>query len=72
MESKEPSPASNTAKSFCLLGGEFLWVLIESQEPRCDSSHIIGKSILFGVVPIEFLSLNSFVYKNVKHSVESS
>lgn len=43
------------------------------QGPHYESSPITGKAIFSGVVPIEFLFLNSFTFiKNAKHDVESS
>lgn len=62
LERKEPSAESNPAKCFCLPGGAFLWVLMEPQGPHYASSPLTGKTIFFGVVPTEFLFLNSFTF----------
>lgn len=78
MHVSEPKPANlkkGTLSSeqyycFCLLGLEFLWVLIESQEPHYDSSSVTGKAIFVGVVPNEFLFLNSSAFTNVEDGVE--
>lgn len=60
---KEPSAESNTTVSISC-------VLIESQEPHYDSSPIIGKIIFFGVVPTEFVFLNSFMFIKMSSTCE--